>query len=223
MSTNKVIRLFVPGRLCLFGEHSDWAGMYRLTNATLAKGKAIVTGVEQGIYATAEKSDKFVVTSDLELYHGECLECEMDTAKLLSVAQQGGFFSYVAGVASYINNNYSVDGVRINVTAMDLPIKSGLSSSAAICVLVARAFNQLYNLKMNVKGEMQAAFRGEQRTLSRCGRLDQACAYGVKPVLMDFDGIEIDSKVLHVGATFRWVIADLMSKKGACEKFSVNS
>lgn len=210
---NKEIRLFVPGRLCLFGEHSDWAGLYRSTNASLAKGEAIVTGVEQGIYANAEMSEKFIVTSGLELYHGERLECEMDTAKLLSVAQCGGFFSYVAGVASYINDNYSVGGVRITVTDMDLPVKSGLSSSAAICVLVARAFNQLYNLKMNIKGEMQAAFRGEQRTPSRCGRLDQACAYGVKPVLMDFDGVEIDSRVLRVGTTFHWVIADLMSKK----------
>jgi len=24
--------LFVPGRLCLFGEHSDWAGAYRRTH-----------------------------------------------------------------------------------------------------------------------------------------------------------------------------------------------
>lgn len=207
------INLFVPGRLCLFGEHSDWAGMYRSTNASIVKGAAIVTGVEQGIYATAEKSDKFIVTSDLSMYHGEMLECEMDTAKLIEIAQQGGFFSYVAGVASYINDNYVVNGVKIHVTQMDLPVKSGLSSSAAICVLVARAFNQLYNLKMNVKGEMQAAFRGEQRTPSRCGRLDQACAYGIKPVLMDFDGVEIDSKVLRVGTTFHWVIANLMASK----------
>ena len=81
---------------------------------------------------------------------------------------------------------------------MDLPLKSGLSSSAAICVLVARAFNKLYKLHMNTQGEMQAAFRGEQRTPSRCGRLDQACAYGVKPVLMEFDGVEIGSKILII-------------------------
>ena len=207
------INLFVPGRLCLFGEHSDWAGMYRSTNASIVKGAAIVTGVEQGIYARAGKSDEFIVTSDLEMYHGETLKCEMNTAKLIEIAQQGGFFSYVAGVASYINDNYTVGGVKIHVTKMDLPVKSGLSSSAAICVLVARAFNQLYRLKMNIKGEMQAAFRGEQRTPSRCGRLDQACAYGIKPVLMDFDGVEIDSKVLRVGTTFHWVIANLMASK----------
>ncbi len=210
---DKTINLFVPGRLCLFGEHSDWAGMYRTSNASITKGMAIVSGTEQGIYATAEKADRFIITSDLEMYHGEKLECEMNSGRLIEIAQQGGFFSYVAGVASYINDNYLVGGVRIHVTRMDLPMKSGLSSSAAICVLVARAFNQLYRLKMNIKGEMQAAFRGEQRTPSRCGRLDQACAYGVKPVLMDFDGVEIDSKVLRVGTTFHWVIANLMASK----------
>ena len=26
----KTIELFVPGRLCLFGEHSDWAGVNRI-------------------------------------------------------------------------------------------------------------------------------------------------------------------------------------------------
>lgn len=207
------LNLFVPGRLCLFGEHSDWAGMYRTVNSEIVMGQAVVTGIEQGIYATVERSDKFIVESRLPVYNDEYLECPMETGKLLEVARQGGFFSYVAGVASYINDNYSVEGVKITVTGMDLPIKSGLSSSAAICVLVARAFNQLYNLRMNVKGEMQAAFRGEQRTPSRCGRLDQACAYGVKPVLMDFDGVEIDSRELSVGATFRWVIANLNASK----------
>ena len=207
------LNLFVPGRLCLFGEYSDWAGMYRTVNSEIVMGQAVVTGIEQGIYATVERCDRFIVESRLPVYHDEYLECPMETGKLLEVAKQGGFFSYVAGVASYINDNYSVEGVRITVTGMDLPIKSGLSSSAAICVLVARAFNQLYNLRMNVKGEMQAAFRGEQRTPSRCGRLDQACAYGVKPVLMDFDGVEIDSRELSVGSTFRWVIANLNASK----------
>ena len=207
------INLFVPGRLCLFGEHSDWAGMYRTTNAEIVKGAAIVSGTEQGIYATAEKAERFIMCGAGEIPENEHWECEMDSARLLETAQQGGYFSYVAGVASYINDNYVVGGVKITVYKRDLPIKSGLSSSAAICVLVARAFNRLYHLRMNIKGEMQAAFRGEQRTPSRCGRLDQACAYGVKPVLMGFDGLEIDSRELKAGSTFHWVIANLMASK----------
>ncbi len=213
MSDKKKIHLFVPGRLCLFGEHSDWAGMYRTVNSDIEKGQAIVSGVEQGIYATAEKADRFIITTSPDFPEKESWECEMDSSKLLEVAQQGGYFSYVAGVASYINDNYRVGGVKITIEKRDLPIKSGLSSSAAICVLVARAFNQLYLLRMNIKGEMQAAFRGEQRTPSRCGRLDQACAYGVKPVQMEFDGVEIDSKPIRVGSTFHWVIANLMASK----------
>ena len=212
MSTEKKIHLFVPGRLCLFGEHSDWAGMYRSINAEIVKGAAIVSGIEQGIWATAEKADRFIMASSPDV-SAESWECEMDTARLLKEAQRGGYYSYVAGVASYINDNYRVGGVKITLEKQDLPIKSGLSSSAAICVLVARAFNQLYHLNMNVKGEMQAAFRGEQRTPSRCGRLDQACAYGVKPVLMEFDGVEIESRELRVGTTFHWVIANLMASK----------
>ena len=207
------IDLFVPGRLCLLGEHSDWAGRHRVMNSKIVPGQAIVTGIEQGIYATVEKNDKFIVTSDLVSLNKAAFECEMDSEKLRETANAGGFFSYVAGVASYINECYNVRGLKIKITKMDLPIKSGLSSSAAICVLVARAFNQMYHLRLNTMGEMNIAFIGEQRTPSRCGRLDQACAYGVAPVCMTFDGNEVSVKQLQFKNTLYWVIADLRSHK----------
>ena len=34
----KKIDLFVPGRLCIMGEHSDWAGRYRTINNEIEKG-----------------------------------------------------------------------------------------------------------------------------------------------------------------------------------------
>ena len=89
-------------------------------------------------------------------------------------------------------------GAKIHITDMTLPLKSGLSSSAAICVLVCRAFNELYDLNLSTMGEMNIAYVGELRTASRCGRLDQACAFGVRPVLMKFDGEEIDVNRLNV-------------------------
>ena len=213
MNFAEKLNLFVPGRLCLFGEHSDWAGMSRALNSEIEKGAAIVTGIEQGIYATAEKADRFIMCSPIEETENKSWECKMNSRLLQEAAHQGGFFSYVAGVASYINDNYKVGGIKVTVTKQDLPIKGGLSSSAAICVLVARAFNQLYHLNMSIKGEMQAAYMGEQRTPSRCGRMDQACAYGVRPVLMEFDGTEVSSKVFQIGSSFHWVIANLMSSK----------
>ena len=45
-----------PGRLCLFGEHSDWASEYALHT-----GYCIVVGTDQSIRATAEPSEVFCV------------------------------------------------------------------------------------------------------------------------------------------------------------------
>ena len=204
------LELFVPGRLCLFGEHSDWAGLHRNINSAIIPGEAIVTGIEEGIYATAEAADKFIIESDLG---EETFSCEMDTQLLRKTACEGGYFSYVAGVASYVNEHYSVGGLRIHITKRTLPMKSGLSSSAAICVLTARAFNQIYKLKLNTIGEMNIAFVGEQRTPSRCGRLDQACAFGVTPVHMVFDSNEISVKPIAIKKPLYMVIADLKAGK----------
>ena len=210
-----MVKLFVQGRLCLFGEHTDWAGHYRTMNADIIPGASIVTGIEQGIYAEVEKSSIFEMYSDAPEISREWSDfsCRMNEAELKSVAKSGSFFCYCAGVASYMLEWYKVGGVRIRITHMTLPMKSGLSSSAAICVLVARAFNQLYQLNLNTLGEMNIAYVGELRTSSRCGRLDQACAFGVKPNLMSFDGDEIEVRALNVKKTLRWVFADLCASK----------
>lgn len=210
---NQAIELFVPGRLCLFGEHSDWAGLNKSMNADIVPGCAIVTGIEQGIYGTAMKSKTFSVSSALEDYHGSSFECEMDMNKLRAAARQGGFFSYVAGVASYMCEWYHIGGMHLEITKMDLPMKSGLSSSAAICVMVAKAFNILYGLHLNTLGIMNIAYWGEQRTPSRCGRLDQACAFGVRPVEMIFDGNELDVDRITLRKPLYYVFADLMAGK----------
>ena len=202
--------LFVPGRLCILGEHSDWAGANRIVNGEIAEGMAIVSGIEQGIHAWIEKSADFEVIS--EVNHLSFKE-KMNVEALRAVAAEGQFFSYMAGTASYIKEHYHVGGVKITIDEITLPIKRGLSSSAAICVLVAKAFNILYGLNMSTLGIMQAAYRGELRTPSRCGRLDQACAYGVKPVVMTFDGSDVDVKQLSVQGDFYWVFANLNASK----------
>ena len=208
-------KLFVPGRLCLFGEHTDWAGHYRTMNADIVPGAAIVTGIEQGIYAEVEKSSIFEMQSVAPEIESQWQDfaCRMDETELKRIAKSGSFFSYCAGVASYMLEWYKVGGVRIKLTSMTLPMKSGLSSSAAICVLVARAFNLLYKLNLNTLGEMNIAYLGELRTSSRCGRLDQACAFGVKPNLMSFDGDEVEVQSLVVKRPLYWVFADLCAEK----------
>ncbi|MDD2970823.1 MAG: sugar phosphate nucleotidyltransferase [Lachnospiraceae bacterium] len=209
----KKVSLFVPGRLCLFGEHSDWAGTYTARNADLVEGRAIVTGINLGIYATASKSENFEISSFNASGKKESITCEMKSKMLKKLAAESGLFSYCCGVAAYMCENYHVAGVSIRINKVTLPMKKGLSSSAAVCCLVAKAFNELYGLNISTRGIMQIAYRGELLTGSRCGRLDQACAYGETPVLMHFNENEIDVEKLRVGKNFYWVIADLCASK----------
>ena len=84
----RVIDLFVPGRLCLFGEHSDWAGTNKTINANIVPGRAVVTGTEQGIYGTAKRADEFKVYSELDEYKGDSFSCPMDLKLLKSLCYQ---------------------------------------------------------------------------------------------------------------------------------------
>jgi UTP-glucose-1-phosphate uridylyltransferase/mevalonate kinase len=213
------MKLFVPGRICLLGEHSDWAGGYRRINADIEKGYAIICGTNQGIYAEVEAHpNKLIVTSTTP--DGEEMgpyEVLMEPQALLEEAQKGGFWSYSAGVAYQVLTNYHVRGLVIRNYRTDLPIKKGLSSSAAICVLTARAFNRVYDLKLTIRGEMELAYQGEITTPSRCGRMDQGCAFGNRPVLMTFDGDRLDTRELRVEKDLYFVLVDLMAHKDTME------
>ena len=213
------MKLFVPGRICLFGEHSDWAGSYRRINGELEKGYTIITGTNQGLYAEVKPHpSKLVVKTTLS--DGSPFgpfELPMDRDVLLAEAQKGGFFSYAAGVAYQVLTHYRVRGLEIDNTLTDLPIRKGLSSSAAVCVLVARAFNRIYDLKMTVRGEMEFAYLGEITTPSRCGRMDQGCAYGNRPILITFDGDRIDVAELSIPRNLHFVIVDLHAGKDTKE------
>ena len=213
------MKLFVPGRICLFGEHSDWAGGYRRINANLEIGRTIITGTNQGLYADVRPHpDKLIIkaVTDEGEPHGP-YELPMKTDALLEEAMKGGFFSYAAGVAYQILTHYQVQGLEIDNYRTDLPVKKGLSSSAAVCVLVARAFNRLYDLKMTVRGEMEYAYMGEITTPSRCGRMDQGCAYGNRPIAMTYDGDRVDVQELRVGKDLHFVIVDLNASKDTME------
>ncbi len=209
------MKIFVPGRICLFGEHSDWAGGYRRINNEIEKGHALIVGTNQGIYAeVSPHPDSLVLTSTSPNgeRHGP-YTIPMEPAALLEEAQRGGFWSYTAGVAYQVLTHYHVRGLVIDNYKTDLPVKKGLSSSAAICVLTARAFNRIYDLKMTVRGEMEMAYQGEIVTPSRCGRLDQGCAFGDRPVLMTFDGDRLDTEELRVAGDLYMVIVDLHAQK----------
>ncbi len=213
------MKIFVPGRVCLFGEHSDWAGGHRRINSKIEKGYTLITGTDQGIYAEVEPHPRMLVVSATTT-NGERqgpYEIPMEQEALLEEAQKGSFWSYITGVAYQVLTHYHVRGLRIDNYQTDLPMKKGLSSSAAISVLTARAFNRIYDLKMTTRGEMELAYNGEIMTPSRCGRMDQGCAFGDRPILMTYDSDRLDVAELRVRENIYLVIVDLGGRKDTVE------
>jgi galactokinase len=206
--------LFVPGRLCLFGEHSDWAGRWRSADPSLRPGYCLVAGTDQGLYATAEPSPgRFEIESELpDGRRVGPLRLPWTREALADAARAGGFFAYAAGAAAELHARGVAAGALLRVRS-DLPVRKGLSSSAATCVLVARAFDRLYGLGLGERGEIEVAFAGERRTGSECGRMDQICAYGRRATFLRFDGEALEVELLAPGAPLHLAVVDLRREK----------
>jgi galactokinase len=210
-----MLRLFVPGRLCLFGEHSDWAGAFRETHPALVPGYCLVAGTDQGLYAEAARHDADVVlesvTPDGRRHGPERFPA--DPGVLAAAAERGGFFSYAAGVVAEVMRRHRIGGLELRIVDTDLPVQKGLSSSAATCVLVARALGRLYDLDLDPRQEMELAYAGERRTGSQCGLMDQVCAFGQRTLQLTFDGARFDVDELPVGAEMALLVVDLCATK----------
>lgn len=184
------IEVLSPGRLCLFGEHSDWAAEYGIH-----PGHCIVVGTDQCIKAVVKPSADFRVETLVPDAMGRPsgrtrqMACPWEAGTLLDAARDDDeFFRYCAGVAHEMMLRRGVSsGLDIRITEMELPLKKGVSSSAAVCILVTKAFNELYGLRMFPHELMEISYLGERLTGSQCGRMDQACIYGSVPVLLVFE------------------------------------
>jgi hypothetical protein len=102
------------------------------------------------------------------------------------IASEGSFFSYVAGIyllsvllvtiagtllAILSNSDWAAligeCGIEIRNYRTTLPMKKGLSSSAAVCVLVVQAFSDFFQLNLPLPQVMELAYLGEMKTPSR--------------------------------------------------------
>ena len=210
-----MIELFVPGRLCLFGEHSDWAGGYRRVDRSIPPGQCLVAGTDQGIHLEAEARLREVAIAHWieseRRWHEEVVD---DMAGLLAEkAEAGGFLSYAFGTAAQVIASHKVGGITLKIRSSTLPVQKGLSSSAAICVAVARAFSRVHDLGLSEREEMELAYEGERLTGSECGRMDQICAYGRRATHLTFDGDRLAIETLDVAKPLHLLIVDLARSK----------
>jgi galactokinase len=138
------------------------------------------------------------------------------------MAQQGGYLSYVFGtIAALLQHNSmqstrgnKTKGLQINNYKTTLPMGKGLSSSAAICVLVVKSFDLHYKLCLTQSEIMELAYQGEMLTPSHCGRMDQCVVMGKGAIaMMCFQNEECSLRTISCKAELYFVVVDLKSSK----------
>ena len=126
-------RRFTPGRIEIFGKHTDYAG-----------GHSLLAAVPRGIALVARaRTDGVIRVADI--FDGQIVEVDpaVDTP-----AHFHGIQRYVHVVAHRLFVNFPGCDLGINMAiASDLPRASGLSSSSALCVGVALALIKRGNLR----------------------------------------------------------------------------
>jgi len=163
---------WAPGRVNLIGEHTDYS-----------EGLVLPCAIDRHVLVlAAPRSDRRVRVwaSDLDAEAG---------FEVGSLARAGGFGNYVQGVwLALAEAGFATGGLDLAI-ASDLPIGSGLSSSAALGLAVVGAVDLAHDLGLDATTRARLAHRGESHFVGvGCGILDPfACALGRRDHVLRID------------------------------------
>ena len=155
------VRLFVPGRIEVFGKHTDYAG-----------GRSLVAAVPRGFTIdAAPRTDGVVVVTDMRTQE------QAEFAANGAHGDAGGWRRYPLTVIRRLAANFpeAVLSASIELSS-DLPQAAGLSSSSALVIGIAEA------LIASARIEETAVWQREIRTLedraSYFGCIENGSAFG---------------------------------------------
>ena len=170
---SNVVKVSVPGRVCLVGEHCDYA-----------RGMSVALPLQHRITMYGERRlDRTVslLTAMEDRVH--TLSFTMDNIE----SPDGNPLRYSAAVVDVMKDRrYPIDGAQVVITS-DLPFKKGLASSAAVEVATVRLFDQLYGLNLSLEQIADIAYDAERNRLGiGCGKMDQLVAAYQSLITMDY-------------------------------------
>jgi galactokinase len=188
---------FAPGRINLIGEHTDYSGGFVLP-ASLALGTWTVA---------APRDDRKVrVLSESQN------ETEVFALEIAPGAATKRWIDYVAGVTWALQQTgRTLRGADLLI-ASDVPMGSGLSSSAALEVSLAHALLAVADASLSPLEIARVCQRAENEFVgARCGIMDQfAATHGESGHALMLDCADYSWKTAPLPATHRWVVANTM-------------
>ena len=152
---------FAPGRVNLIGAHLDYSG-----------GDVLPLALDRGIYVAAcLRSDGVLRLASRELAQRVSVRCD---ALVDKADPSHGWASFPLGVVRGLLDRLERPLGADLFFAGDLPMASGLSSSAAIEVATAVALGELLSLAIPAKEIALLAHRAENEYVGvKCGIMDQ--------------------------------------------------
>lgn len=150
-----------PGRVNLIGEHTDYNDGFVLPCAINY----------QTVVAAAKRDDSRVRVIAVD-YDNQV--DEFDLAEEITFQQDKMWANYIRGVVKFLlQRGYDIQGADLAVSG-NVPQGAGLSSSAALEVVISQTFKVLYNLEMT---QAEVALNGQQAENEfvgcNCGIMDQ--------------------------------------------------
>jgi galactokinase len=189
-----------PGRVNLIGEHTDYNDGFVLPMA-----------IDRGMWiALRPRLDKQVILHSLDF--AAPAEFSLDTMQ----NTDAGWAEYVKAVAWALQDSGAALSGWEGVCAGNVPIGSGLSSSAALELSTARAFSAVSDIPWDTAHMAKLSQRAENRWVGvNCGIMDQmisAAGQADHALLIDCRSLETQSVPLPAGTVV--VVLDTATRRG---------
>ncbi|ACH63857.1 galactokinase [Aliivibrio fischeri MJ11] len=195
--------LQAPGRVNLIGEHTDYNDGFVLPCAINY----------QTVVAAAKRDDNIVRVVSVD-YGNET--DEFDITQEITFQENKMWSNYIRGVVKcLIGRGYEFKGADISVSG-NVPQGAGLSSSAALEVVIGQTFKELYNLDIS---QAEIALNGQQAENEfvgcNCGIMDQMIsAEGNENHAMLLDCRSLETTAVSMPEDMSVVIINSNKKRG---------
>lgn len=192
-----------PGRVNLIGEHTDYNDGFVLPCAINY----------QTVVAAAKRDDKIVRVVSVD--YDNDLD-EFDLTQEITFQQDKMWANYIRGVVKCLmERGYEFNGADISVSG-NVPQGAGLSSSAALEVVIGQTFKALFNLEIS---QAEIALNGQQAENEfvgcNCGIVDQMIsAEGFENHAMLLDCRSLETQLVSMPENMAVVIINSNKKRG---------
>lgn len=188
------ILIKAPGRINLIGEHTDYN-----------QGLVLPASIEKGIYFAVSGNEENNIQIESFLTQPEKIVFQLNGEHKVFESFWGNYFKAIIEIL--IAKNYPLKGMNC-VFGGDIPIGSGLSSSAALCCGFIYAITQVSDKEISREDIALIAQEAEHKIGLNCGLMDQyAVLFGKKGNAFFLDCNDLSHKYIPINLDgYSWVL-----------------